>query len=160
METAYIGIDPGGSGAAALLTDSRGVKFHDWSGLGPAREIISVWTSAFTIQGIGIEDPPAIPTRRGFYGVKGLWRNIGQWEGILTGLGLDWNFIPTATWRRIIPKRPGKKNVKILSLEFAKSMLPKGQRSLYLQKHHDRAEAMLIAVYLREFKKIRRRRIQ
>ncbi len=159
MQTAFIGIDPGGSGAACLLTDSRGVKFHDWSNVYAAREAISIWTSDHSDIRIGLEEPAHLPHRSGFYGVKGLWRNVGQWEGILSGLGLDWSFVPTKVWRRVVPKR-GKKNVKVSSLEFARSILPDGQRHIYLKKHHNRAEALCIAVYLREFEKLRRRRIQ
>lgn len=160
MEMAYIGIDPGGSGAAALLTNSKGVKFHDWAGIGPAYELLAVWKSRYNIIKIGLEDPPHIPDRSGYYGVKGLWRNVGQWEGILSSLGLDWVAVPTKVWRRVVPVRKPGKNIKVSSLEFAKSMLPRDQKQLYLAKHHDRAEAMLIAVYLIEFDKIARRRIQ
>ena len=160
MEMAYVGIDPGGSGCAALLTNSQGIKLHDWSGMGAARECVSVWSSKFEILKIGIEDPAYLPHRSGAYGIKGLWRNVGQWEGILTGLGLDWVFIPTKTWRQIIPKRGKNKSVKASSVEFAKSLFPKAQSLIYLAKHHDRAEAILIAVYLRASEKMRRRRIQ
>ena len=159
IEMAYIGIDPGKTGAAALLTNSRGCKVSDWAGMGAARETILIWATECEIIKIGLEDPSYLPHRSGFYGVKGLWRNVGQWEGLLTALGLDWVSLRPQVWRRIIPRNPGKKT-KQNSVDFVRKILPKDQTVVFKKGHHNRAEALLIAMYLREADKVQRRRIQ
>lgn len=164
MQKAFIGIDPGITGCAALINVSQNAgkmrcEYFDWSGIAPARQILYEWNDKFNICQIGLEEPAHLPHRSGFYGVKGLWRNVGQWEAILTCSGFRWVFIKPQVWRKVIPKRRGK-NTKLSSFEFVRMAFPDQGRHIFLKKHHNRAEALIIAIYLREFDRIRSKRIQ
>lgn len=81
-------------------------------------------------------------------GVTGMFRfgqNLGQWQGILTGLGLEYTMVTPQVWKKhhgLIGAEKGN------SVELARSLWPDNERDFkYKTADEGRAEASLIARY-------------
>ena len=73
--------------------------------------------------------------------------NCGRWEGVFASQGLIVRMIPARTWKCAL-KLAGKHSTKDDSLMLARAVFPElDAEVLKLQKHHGRAEALIIAAY-------------
>lgn len=160
MTTAFIGIDPGKTGCAALWSQDNQVAFHDWQGVIAAKEMLLVWKHTFTILGTALEDIKFIhPKRRGVIAIRDLQRMIGQWEGMLLMGDIDYRMVTPAEWKRIIP--PSKEeDPKQRAIDYVKKAVPGCEPWIRYKYHHNRAEALLMAYYIKEFKRLEGMRIQ
>ncbi len=160
MTTAFIGIDPGKNGCAALWAQNNKVAFWDWKGIEEAKKTLLSWKLHFTILGAALEDIKFIhPKRRGVIAIRDLQRMIGQWEGLLLMGDIDYRMVTPAEWKKIIPPSM-EKNPKQRALDYVKEAIPGCDRWIYLKKHHNRAEALLMAYYIKEVKRLEGMRIQ
>lgn len=160
MTTAFIGIDPGKTGCAALWAQNNKVWFHEWQGIREAKRMLWTWKHTFTILGAALEDIKFIhPKRRGLIAIRDLQRMIGQWEGLLLGMDIDYTMVTPAQWKKMIPPSM-EKNPKQKALDYVKKAIPGCDRWIYLKKHHNRAEALLMAYYVKEVKRLEGMRIQ
>ena len=160
MTTAFVGIDPGKTGCAALWAQNNKVAFWDWKGLEEAHNTLSVWKFNFDILVAALEDVDfSIPGKRGHDAIRILQRNIGHWEGLLMALDIDYRMVTPKEWQRIIP--PSKiKDPKARSMAFVKEKIPGCERWIRYKYHHHRAEALLMAYYIKEVKRLEGMRIQ
>jgi hypothetical protein len=155
-----IGIDPGISGAVALI-DSKGrahiydtptkirktysrkkkqTKDYD---LRKCRKLLKQLTKRKTkifIEGV-----------HPFLGSKVsnflLGRSKGLWEGILVGLGLEYELVPMISWTRFYFGKKKRENKKASNIKRAKKLFPRSKKYFRLKKHDGRADALLIAEY-------------
>lgn len=140
----YIGIDPGQSGAVAVL-DDKGIciRIDDY----PGSEVYA----AKILQGVAhptngslaaLEDVHAMP-KQGVSSTFKFGTNFGIWRGILAAYAIPFLLVKPRIWQKgIIRKADGKQ----ASLAAARRMFPKAE--LHLKKHHNRADALLIAHWL------------
>lgn len=72
---------------------------------------------------------------------------FGIWIGILAGLKIPYTLVHPRTWKSAVMRDMGKE--KGASILRAKQLYPQAAPSLNLAKHHGRADALLMAHYLR-----------
>lgn len=145
MKKAYLGIDPGKTGAACLLTLSE-ISFFDYSDPGKVASAIQRWSKEFDII-CCIEKVHAMPKQ----GVSSTFKfgvNYGIWIGTLASFKINYREVTPQKWQLIITHRVKGQSAKERSLAFAKYLYPKwGEKYLTRKKDHDRADAILIATY-------------
>lgn len=94
---AWLGIDPGQSGAIALLTESGGALVEDFPGdQAVAADILREWSTCYQIQPVALERVSAMPN-------KG-WRqpsNLGQTTAVGRGLFQLWRCLFICLLRNI-----------------------------------------------------------
>ena len=156
-DIAVIGIDPGITGAATLLTNGEAIV-HDWESLPLAFEVLCEWKVFFDVRLAMIEDVHAISyvktdmktgkTKR--FSQKGtsnfkFGENAGMWKGLLTGLALPYECVTPQAWQSgVIPKKKSKSDKP--SFKVAKELYPNAPLE-YVSKHHNRADSIMIARY-------------
>lgn len=161
----YIGIDPGLCGAVAVLRDDeyigvwdtpttvvrRGQKNHTVylpaAMVGVLKQIADQF-GAPTI--IGLEEVHAMPGQ-GVTSMFSMGKGVGLWEGIITALGMPMARITPQRWKKEM-LADGKGKDKQASIVRALELFPETAPQLARKRDEGRAEAILIAEYLRRSK--------
>ena len=142
----YIGIDPGQTGAVAILggKDSNELAVFDYDdpvGLSTLQNC-AMSGGAFAM----LEKVGSFPGQ----GVSSTFKfgaNFGEWQGIIKALQIPFELITPQKWQKSIFDSMPKGDRKTMSLDLARRLFPGAD--LRLKKHHGRADALLIAEYLR-----------
>lgn len=141
-EAAYIGIDPGASGAAAIISESS-TEYFDFENPNQIVDEFEKWSENYAIRLCVLEHVHAMPGN----GVKSMFsfgQNFGTWLGILASFKIPFRLITPQKWQKqMLTCVPG--TTKERSLTAARQLYPKAE--LHLKKHHGRADALLIATY-------------
>lgn len=154
----YVGIDPGVTGAIALLgpgyADVWDTPYAGGDYLGP--EMRGLLAAAQGLTGIVPDGAPPIPLLVSiervqiFHGTKGSphaslkqGRGIGLWEGIVVGLGLPYELVEPRRWRATVgvPPKADKNASRMIAMRLFPQLAPQLQRV----KDDGRADALLIA---------------
>ena len=148
-----IGIDPGLTGAVAVLIDrgrivevcdtptlilSKGNHRRHEYDLPGMVAIVRHYASPETL--VTIEDSQAMPGQ----GLRSTWTTgygFGLWLGVLTALALPYRRIRPASWKKALGVNADKESARLV----AQQLFPTAD--LRLKKHHGRAEALLLAWY-------------
>lgn len=147
-----LGIDPGLSGAMALLTDTGGlVMVEDLPtmavGKAGRRQINAAGLAARLRQcqlmysgeyRAVLEDVHAMP-KQGVSSVFSFGRTLGQIEGVLATLKIAVVLVRPVTWKKHYNLGRDKEQARALAIQY----FPGAE--LHLKKHADRAEAILLA---------------
>jgi crossover junction endodeoxyribonuclease RuvC len=142
---AFIGIDPGKKGAAALWSMDGRVEIHDYTNGEGAVVTLKRWHTEHVIQLAALE-MPQLPPKFSTVANRELMRNAGFWEGALSAIGIKHIVVSPNQWKRIIPPLPIKSQKK-RAIAYC-CMKFKGIESLMSRvKDADRAEALLLALY-------------
>ena len=155
----FLGIDPGATGAVALIRSDGSVTFWDTpvvhikSGKKTKTEMNASAASEL-LAGIRDESKDAVFVTiekvssmpgQGVASMFSFGKNFGTWLGILAALKLPYQQISPVTWKKSMmfgmPKEKDASRVKAMQL------FPNTHRDLNLMKHHGRADALLIAEY-------------
>lgn len=149
MEQLYVmGIDGGMTGAISILLPMRGIK----------TSIFDVFTLVDIPMYKGWYDPKAIVQLMNVHRVIVGLEESYRFPKLCKGIGILWACAKLAERvEDVVMIRPQKwqkfhgikKADKNLSMEIARKLFPGQQRLLTLKKHHNRAEALLIADCLR-----------
>lgn len=153
----YIGIDPGLSGAVAVI-DGKSIKFID-----TPTELVKKKTTrrtynppamAYELRLIGLRDEVQVGIERqsampgqGVSSMFSIGMGFGLWLGIAAGLNMPYTIIEPRAWKKSLMEGMGKE--KGASIIRACQLHPKIANDLKLKKHHNRADALLIGEYLR-----------
>jgi hypothetical protein len=145
---AWGGIDPGLSGCACLLTSNK-INFYDFESEVKAANKIDEWHHSFDAKFL-VEQQ--FDVRKPGFNVSGkLLVNYGFWRGVLIGLNCKFIIRAPKTWQTIMPGKPKKtEDPKARALKWARKYYPAAGDMLSLKKHHNRADALLMAHYLRQ----------
>jgi crossover junction endodeoxyribonuclease RuvC len=140
---AYAGIDPGLSGAVALLPDGELPQVEDWPGdPSAAADIIRDWSMENEIQLVALEAVSSMP-KQGVASTFKFGVNFGAWQGILSALGLP-HLMPRPTeWQKGLVRKSDGADPKARSLAVARRLFPGAELSK--KKDHGRADALLLA---------------
>lgn len=153
--TIFLGIDPGLDGAAAALAEHGTIiSVFDTPtllvGKGGKRDYdvrtMRAWLGAYAPEtcDVAIEHQQAFPGQ-GVTSMFSLGRGYGIWLGLLAGLGMSYSPISPVRWRKAmldgLPK--GKDTGRLRAMQ----LFP--DASLSRKKDHGRADALLLAEYLR-----------
>jgi len=149
---AWVGIDPGKTGAAVLLTAEK-IHFHDWQSIDRAALTLQNWSNSFFELKVALEKVHTIPGD-GRVGAFRFGENFGIWQGILAGLYVDYILITPQEWQNAILKGIHRKikgaNTKSAALKIALELYPAAKPFLLLKKHSGRVDALLIATLIRQ----------
>ncbi len=153
----FIGIDPGLDGALAAIDNSGCPRLFDTAALtikGGAKQkrIMNIYSAATAIHHLqreglctaALEDVHSMP-KQGVASSFSFGRGLGIWEGLLCALGIPVQMVSPQKWKKVMMDGMGKE--KDASRVVAMRLFPDAE--LHLKKHHGRADALLMAEWLR-----------
>ena len=135
----YIGIDPGKTGAVAFL-DEKG-NYIDVLDFGQDDLVPVLWDRALKVQHAYLERVHSMPGQ-GVASTFNFGENFGWWQGLLTGFGISYSLVRPQDWMKKYSLQKSSPSDKP-GLELARKLFP--EAPLGLKKHHNRADALLIA---------------
>lgn len=149
----FLGIDPGVSGAIAMIAkDGLLLELEDLpvSKVGTSNEIdvmaldslLSLWEVDHLNCKVILERAMTMP-RDGRVGAFNMGANFGRLQALLTVCSLSWSMVLPQAWK----KSMGVTKDKSSSILLAQRIFPGA--SLERKKDHNRAEALLLAEWLR-----------
>lgn len=139
----WIGIDPGVAGAIAFLTNGADAAVFDYThedAIVFLREVAESGEDAKAM----IEKQWSRKSDSTRVGV--LLQNYGEWIGRLDAFQIPYEVVAARTWQKAMLPDNGVA-IKTNSLQTANKKFPRISESLSLVKHHNRADALLIAAY-------------
>jgi len=159
----YIGIDPGLGGSVAVIDNrDNSIRFYDTPTLELKKgkkikheyevpsmvNIVNDLTMlAFKSEIIvGLEKIHSMPGQ-GVVSMFSMGYGYGLWLGILSSLKIAMVLVPPQRWKKIMMM--GMDKEKDASRLKAMQMFPQISDQLNLKKHHNRADALLIAEFVR-----------
>lgn len=151
MANTFIGIDPGISGAIASISPS-GIEFVDCPTIkqnGKNRPNSTLMASE--LRRLAVPDSIAIieivhaMPGQGVSSMFSFGMGYGIWLGLLSGLDIPFEMITPQTWKKHFNLSGDKEASRMKALQ----LFPTEAHELKLKKHHGRAEALLLAEYLR-----------
>lgn len=149
-ETLYVGIDPGKSGAIAVVRDSKVITLLPYDATMYARVLNAVSmmaTGNLRSVKVCVEKVGAMPGQ-GVVSMFNFGHNLGMIEGMLTALNLPYQLVPPQTWKKEFSLNSDKtKSIGVCQKLFPGVDLKATSRS---RKPSDGlAEALLMAEYAR-----------
>lgn len=159
--TTFIGIDPGLTGAIAVIAGKEGkrqglVGVYDLPvcarglGTGLVRNQIApallkiLLEPLVTMHAKAMIESPLSFQGQGMTTTCSLFLSAGIIEGVVSAMGFDYQVVQPSEWKRAM----GLTADKNLSLTVARRLYP--DAPLSLKKHHNRADAILLAQYCSE----------
>lgn len=141
----YIGVDPGKNGGYAVIDDC-GVRAYPWDDV----FFVSDMNALRTRQGImaAVEKVGARPGQ-GTVSMFSFGKSAGYIEGVLTALGIPYQLIPPATWKREFSLIGKDKRASIAACRKLFPELDLHRTEKCRVDSDGKAEAALIAEYAR-----------
>lgn len=147
----FIGIDPGATGAIASISPT-GITFIDCPTIKqngktkPNPTLMASELSQLVTPNsiIIIENVHAMPGQ-GVSSMFSFGMGYGCWLGIIAALNIPVEFVTPQTWKKYYNLGPDKEASRAAALQ----LFPSQANELKLKKHHGRAEALLLAEFLR-----------
>ena len=147
----FIGIDPGASGAIAAINPS-GISFTDCPTIktkgktqpNPTLMATELKRLATPDSILIIEAVHALPGQ-GVTSMFNFGMGYGVWLGAIAALGIPHELVTPQQWKKQFGLGSDKEASRIVALQ----LFPLASAELKLKKHHGRAEALLLAEYLR-----------
>lgn len=135
----YIGIDPGKTGAMAIL-DNKG-NYINVLDFGQEELMPALIDYAPVVKFAYLEKVHSMPGQ-GVVSTFSFGENFGWWQGVLSSLGIPYTTIRPQDWMKKYSLQKSSSSDKP-GLEAARKLFP--EAPLHLKKHHNRADALLIA---------------
>ena len=143
---AFIGIDPGKTGAAALI-HRDGCVVADWPGCpAGAADLLTSWRFDYEIDLVALERVHAMP-KQGVASTFSFGQNFGQWQGVLAALAFPYLQPLPQEWQKGLVTKSDGADSKARSLAVARRLFP--DVDLSRKKDHGRADALLLAWWAR-----------
>ena len=149
---AYLGIDPGVHGAAAIIF-SDGFSIHDYSTPTRSAEVVKTWLTESTIKLCCLEKINIYPRKdkkrqilRSHQMINKLPALAGEWRGILCAVGIEFIEVLPQRWQKILPPMRGADS-KTRARKAALQFFPAAEKYLKHKKDHNRADALCLARY-------------
>jgi len=148
MTTAFLGIDPGKSGAVALLGPDNLALVEPWPG-DPvaAADLLRSWHAQNQITMAALERVSSRPGQ-GVASVFSFGSNYGQWQGILAALAIPFTMPTPQAWQRGLIVPSDGPDPKARSLAVARRLFP--TVDLHRKCDHGKADALLLALHARK----------
>jgi crossover junction endodeoxyribonuclease RuvC len=147
--TIHIGIDPGASGAIAVLGPETALTVHDMPVMGPRAQVNAAALADLLREAtlgrpchVWVEAAHAMP-RQGVVSTFAFGRSLGTIEGVVAALCLPLTLVSSASWKRAL----GVARDKRAAIARAVQLRPDAASLLTRARDHGRAEAILIALY-------------
>jgi len=146
---AWVGIDPGVTGAIALITEQMVCFVKDFEDANITAEWFEFFKSLTDIQWVAIERVHAMP-KQGVSSTFKFGTNFGIHLGIVASFKLPLLLPRPAEWKKGLVRKTDGKDIKERSLNVARRMFPQMNEFFTRVKDHNRAEALLIAYYAKQ----------
>lgn len=153
--SALMGIDPGLTGAIAVIAQNR-IELHDCPVVTVGeKRMYNPAAMAMLLRSyqelhpqllVGLEKVHSMPGQ-GVVSSFGFGEGFGIWEGILASLCIPHQLITPQSWKQSM--MAGQPKSKETSRLVVQRLFPEMGDRLQLKKDHGRADALLIAEYLR-----------
>lgn len=142
----YIGIDPGKSGAMAIIHALGNVEVIPFDAVEYSLALARVHGGAYPVT-CCVEKVGAMPGQ-GVVSMFNFGHNLGVIEGLLRGYGIPYQLVPPQTWKKEFSLSSDKaKSIEVCQKLFPNVRLLATERS---RKPNDgMAEALLMAEYAR-----------
>ncbi len=144
---AFIGIDPGATGAAVLISET-GVDFFDWEGVRKFADEVRQWNCDYNIGMVILE---AVHSRPG-EGVSSVFKFGTTWgmiQGVLTCAKIPYTLLTPQAWQKGLVMPTDGADSKERSLTVARRMFP-AIDWIGRKKDHNRSDALLMAHVCRQ----------
>lgn len=150
----YLGVDPGVSGAAALLTDAGNLEaliLPEWhKGVFARATIDRIASFVPRIRHATIEEVIPFGGGRRAAGLARAGRNSGMWAGMLAAIDVsDVRWVTPRTWQAKILGKVPKGETKAYSAETVRRFFPHG-RQVVMAWGDGVADALCIAEWARQ----------
>jgi crossover junction endodeoxyribonuclease RuvC len=140
---AWVGIDPGATGACALLNENDHYDILDWEDEFVLSETISEWKEIYNIKIVVVEAQHSMPKQ----GVSSTFKfgiNYGLIRGVLAAQKVHTELVSPQVWQRVMLHNADGPDTKSRSLVSARRHFP----NLQLKKsQHGRSDAILMALF-------------
>jgi len=143
-QKAWIGVDPGKSGAYAFLRESGTVDVYDWTDARQFAADIREYAGNLNIIFAVIESVHSMP-KQGVSSSFSFGMNYGMAQGVIMAMGIPIILVSPQKWQKAMLMIADGKNTKEQSLTQARRMFPAAD--IWLKKHHGRSDAALLAEY-------------
>jgi hypothetical protein len=150
----FLGIDPGKTGAVAVINSSKIIWIYDMpitdgdlDGKRLAEFIKTIRYDHFPYINYGIEYVHSMP-KQGVASTFNFGKNYGICLGILNAFKCNYDLVSPQKWKKYFNIPP--KSDKSITLDIAKKLYPQSIDYFLRKKDHNRADAILIATYLRD----------
>jgi len=141
---AHLGIDPGASGAIALITADV-VLVENYPGdVVAAADLVRGWSARYQIRLAALERVASRPGQ-GVSSTFTFGSNFGAWQGILAALGIPYTLPTPASWQKGLITPSDGSDPKARSLAVARRLFP--TVDLHRKSDHGKADALLLALY-------------
>ena len=152
MDRYFIGVDPGKTGALAIIDESlQKVEIVDYPG-----SIVSLyklldklfdeWDIHISLVHAYIEKVGTMP-KQGIVSAFTFGENYGAWQYAMASAEIPYEFVTPRKWQKAMFDSKKEKDTKKQSLDLARRLFPKVD--LHLEKHDGRADALHLARYAR-----------
>lgn len=143
---AFVGIDPGASGAVALIGDDVALV-EDWPG-DPvaAADLLRSWLVHYNVKLCALERVASRPGQ-GVSSVFTFGTNYGTWQGLLSALSIPYVMPTPQAWQKGLIVPSDGQDSKSRSLAVARRLFP--CVDLHRKSDHGKADALLLAVFAR-----------
>jgi crossover junction endodeoxyribonuclease RuvC len=150
MNHIYIGIDPGQSGAVAVITDEseRVFPYSDEAFIAAMRDAGALKSATGFSVRTCVEKVGAMPGQ-GVTSMFSFGKSAGFIEGVLQALEIPYQLVPPQTWKKefSLVKKDKKESIKVCKKLFpGVNLLASSQCT---KEHDGMAEALLMAEYAR-----------
>jgi hypothetical protein len=140
---AWVGIDPGATGAYAILRENGIFDIEDWDDEFVFANTIDDWRKLYNIKCAVVEAQHAMP-KQGVASVFKFGTNYGLIRGVLAALMVPAELIWPQAWQRVMLHNADGPDTKSRSLVSARRQFP------YIQlkkSQHGRSDAILMALF-------------
>lgn len=152
-EKAFLGIDPGRSGAAAIIAPDE-IDIMDYSNSFEVAQQFKEWKEDYDLKCI-LEKVWAIPGGGRKQGASSMFKfgeNFGIYQGILSALGIPFLLVTPQKWQKAMLSDSDELTTKKRSLDVARRRYPSiATKFLKRQRDHDRADALMIATFANHY---------
>lgn len=146
--TSYIGIDPGKTGAACIISGSE-IEFIRFTDYKTVTEHLRIWSMTYDVDVVCIEKVGSMPGQ----GVKSMFsfgENFGFWQGIVNCLFKEPIFCRPQKWQKKLLD-DGSDHIKIKSVRVCNTLTGLGLRLTKDGISNGKADAYHLARYARHF---------
>jgi len=161
-DNCYIGIDPGRTGAMAIITGSE-VEFYDYeddltkmvNALKEAKPCMIMMEEVNAFPGnfkrrVVDKNTGKIIEINASQGVVSNFKfgmNYGIWQGMIRACGYEPKFVRPTTWQKAVIATTSRGDKKVV-LNWCRDKYPQlRDNKLKLEKHTGRADALCVAIY-------------
>lgn len=156
----WVGIDPGLSGALAVITNSGRYIFLDTPTVAVGKKskrqmnLIATRSALVKIKNhaqqentelhVTLERVSSMPGQ-GVTSMFNFGMGFGMWQGLLAALEIPYSLVAPVTWKRQM--MPDMQKEKGASIQRVGQLFPEAAKQLTRKKDHGKADALLLAAY-------------